>query len=176
MSVLISVLCALENSNYKNLDGFDVWDKNRNAYNFTGRNPVITHAPCSQWSVLKGLSKPDLDEKNLAFFCLEKVKANGGIFEHPANSSFFREAGIRPTISVDQFWFGFPARKPTWLYFSDCEPLPVPLRFDARETTVSKLWSNQRSITTVNFALWLKACIDFRLGVIKRIRINHKNS
>lgn len=166
---IISVLCTLPDSVYKKLDGFDCWDKERNAYNFNGSNPVITHAPCAQWSICKPWAKEDKHEKELAAFCLDKVKQNGGIFEHPAHSSFFKYAGIKPTISIDQFWWGFPAKKPTWLYFHDVELLPVPLRFDAIETNVRKMWSTQRSITTESFALWLKACIDFRYGVISRI-------
>lgn len=156
---MISVLCVNENSVYKTL-GLDCYDKQRDAYSFTGGNPVITHAPCQQWSRLKAFAKPNDYERDLAWFCLEAVERNGGIFEHPAGSSFFREAGIVPTISINQFWFGFPCRKHTWLYFSKCKPLALPLRFDAIEKKVDQLHSSKRSDTTESFAMWLIACIE----------------
>ncbi len=155
----ITVLCTNEKTIYKKL-GLDCYDKIRDAYNFKGNNPVITHAPCAQWSVAKPFSKFNQYEKDLAWFCLDKVNSNGGIFEHPANSSFFKEAGIKPSICIDQFWFGFPARKKTWLYFSKCKPLQTPIRFDAIETDVRSMWSTDRSTTTKEFALWLIQCIQ----------------
>jgi len=159
METKITVLCVNEKTIYKDM-GLDCYDQKRDAYNFTGNNPVITHAPCAQWSVCKPLAKVDAYQKELAFFCLEKVQSNGGIFEHPANSSFFKTAGIKPTISIDQSWFGFPARKPTWLFFSKCKPLPVPLRFEAIQKKVEQMWSHERSITTKDFALWMIKCIQ----------------
>ena len=155
---MISVLCVNEDSIYKTM-GLDCYDKHRDAYTFTGSNPVITHAPCAQWSRLKSFSTPDPYEKDLAWFCLEKVKANGGIFEHPAGSSFFKEAGIKP-FSIDQFWFGFPCKKRTYLYFSKCKPVAVPLRFDAIEKTVDQLHSSRRSDTTEQLARWFINCIE----------------
>jgi len=151
---IITVLCVNDNSIYKEM-GLDCYDQHRDAYTFTGSNPVITHAPCQQWSMLKAFAKPDQYQKDLAMFCLEKVISNGGIFEHPAGSSFFKFAGITPTLSVNQFWFGFPAQKKTLLYFSKCKPLPVPLRFEAVEKKVEQLHSSKRSVTTKQFAQWL---------------------
>lgn len=79
----ISVLCAMENSFYYSISGLDVWNKDRDAYFFTGTNPVIVHPPCQQWSRMKAFARPDPEEKELAFFCLQKVLKNGGVFEHP---------------------------------------------------------------------------------------------
>ena len=167
---MISVLCVNEDSIYKTIPGVDAWDKVRNAYNFNGSNPVITHAPCQQWSRLKYFAKPDELEKELAWFCLEKVKANGGIFEHPANSSFFKEAGIKPTISINQHWFGLEARKTTWLYFHDVKPFSFPLNFNAVTHAIKtgmgkknglKLMNKKRhSFTTLDFAMWMINCIE----------------
>lgn len=125
---MITVLCANKDSVYKMIPGIDVWDETRDAYFFTGSNPVITHAPCAQWSRMKGFAKSVADEKELSFFCLKQVIRNGGIFEHPSGTSFFKEAGITKNIySVDQSWWGFPAKKTTLLLFHNCKPLPFPL-------------------------------------------------
>jgi hypothetical protein len=155
MNLDISVLCIAKNSNYKLIEGLDLWDIERDAYNYSGSNRVIAHPPCQQWSRLKSFAKVDAKSKDLAFFCLDKVRQNGGVLEHPHGSSFFKAAGIKPTLSVDQFWFGFPARKRTWLYFHGFTPAPVQLRFDAIERTVPQLGKVARSETTIRFAEWL---------------------
>lgn len=168
---MISVLCANPDSVYKTLPGLDVWDKERNAYNFTGKNPVITHAPCQQWSRMRNFSKPDQAEKELAWFCLRKVLENGGVFEHPAGSLFFKEAKIFPgdpgLYSVDQFWWNLPARKRTYLYFSKCQPVSFPVRFDLIEYRLGHskggkkdLPKKLRSYTTPEFAKWLIDCVS----------------
>ncbi len=156
---MIAVLCALEKSFYKTLPDLEVYDKQRNAYTFNLDIPVIAHPPCQQWSRLKSFAKFDREEKDLAFFCLEKIKKNGGILEHPAGSSFFKEAGIKPTISIDQSWFGFSCRKRTYLYFHDCKPLSFPLSFDLVTKRVPDLAQDMRSYTTPQFANWLIDCI-----------------
>lgn len=150
-----TILCALEKSIYKTIPGLDVWDKNRDAYLYTGQNIIIAHPPCQQWSRLKSFAKEDKKERDLAMFCLEKVRSNGGILEHPAGSSFFAYAGIKPTISINQSWFGFPAQKNTYLYFYDCAPLQLPLSFNAIEKKVTQLSQVKRSFTTIEFATWL---------------------
>lgn len=163
---MISVLCAQKNSIYKTIPGIDVWDEDRDAYFFTGSNPVITHAPCPQWSRMKAFANNNPDEKELAFFCLQKVIRNGGIFEHPAGSTFFKEAGITKNLySVDQSWWGFPARKGTFLFFSHCKPMPFPIMtnppthtfFGPNQNRIGKkeMPKSQRSKTVLPFATWL---------------------
>lgn len=155
----ISVLCTLPNSVYKQLPGVDAYDLQRDAYTFSGNNPIIAHPPCQQWSRMKNFANDNPREKELAIFCLEQIHKNGGILEHPAGSSFFKYAGIVPTISVNQAWFGFPCQKKTYLYFFDCEPLAFPLSFDCPVRTVSQLTPSHRSITTIQFATWLLDCV-----------------
>ncbi len=156
----IAVLCASEDSIYKKYPGLNVFDKKRDARTFTGQERVIAHPPCQQWSRLRMFSKDNKEEKELAFFCLEKVEKNGGVLEHPAGSSFFKEAGIfNKVVSVDQFWFGFPARKRTYLYFVDCKPKSFPISFHAIEKKVSELSQKKRSETTAQFAEWLINCV-----------------
>lgn len=161
---MISVLCAKKNSIYKTIPGVDVWDEDRDAYFFTGSNPVITHAPCAQWSRMKAFANDDPDQKELAYHCLKYVLRNGGIFEHPGGSSFFKEAGVTNNIySVDQVWWGFPARKRTYLFFHYCKPLAFPVmqylptvrvgsRKGRKDTEISK---TQRSTTVRAFAHWM---------------------
>lgn len=168
---MISVLCAKKNSIYNTIPGIDVWDANRDAYFFTGSNPVITHSPCAQWSRMKGFANDNPDEKELSFFCLQKVIRNGGIFEHPAGSTFFKEAGISKNIySVDQVWWGFPAKKKTYLFFHKCKPLPFPVMqhipthavISARGNfpALPEMKKSQRATTFLPFAQYLINCIN----------------
>lgn len=154
----IAVLCVEKDSVYKVIPGIDAWDKERDAYNFKGSEPVITHAPCQQWSRLRKFAKQNDYEKNLAEFCYKKVQENGGVFEHPAQSSFFKEFSVdmRKVISVDQSDFGFPAKKTTWLYVNGYKLPASPLRSEVRLlTTVPKMARKDRSRTTIEFAIWL---------------------
>lgn len=136
----IAVLCAHRKSHYFQIPGLDVYDEVRDCRTFTGTAPVICHPPCAQWSRLRGLSRPDPETKNLAWFCLEKLWTNGGVFEHPSGSEFFKIADFPPgrMYSVDQSWFGFPARKKTLLYFVRCRPVSFPLNFDMITHKVGK--------------------------------------
>lgn len=170
---MITVLCAKRDSLYKQIPGIDVWDEDRDAYFFTGSNPVITHAPCAQWSRMKAFAHKNADEKELAYFCLNKIIRNGGIFEHPAGSSFFKEAGLTKNVySVDQSWWGFPARKTTWLFFHRCKPLQMPIMQNVPTKVVAPTFSNterykgkhltkkDRSTTVLPFAHWMIDCIN----------------
>jgi len=159
---MITILCVMTNSNYNHIPNLDLWDINRNAYNYTGNNIVITHAPCQQWSKMKSFAKENKKEKELAFFCYEKVQKNGGIFEHPAGSNFFKIVNIprNKIISVNQHWWGFPAQKKTYLYFNQISPLPVPLNFNAVQKKVINMAQNKRSLMTTSFCQWLVDCCN----------------
>lgn len=152
-----------KDSVYKTLPGLDCWDEQRDAYNYSGSNPVIVHPPCPQWSRMRAFSRYNEREKQLAWFCLEKVNSNGGIFEHPSGSSFFKAAGIKTSLySVDQHWWGFPARKRTLLYFVGCRPISFPLNFDhyqVRDLTLG-MDKRRRSDTILSFAMWLISCLN----------------
>lgn len=128
----VSILCVAPKSNYNLIPNLDLWPAERDAYNFKSTNPVITHAPCQQWSRLKHMAIQDSRQKDLAYFCWEVVNKNGGIFEHPAHSSFFKavNADKKKIICVDQHWWGFRLKKPTWLYFHNCKPAAHPLNFN----------------------------------------------
>lgn len=157
---MISILCVCPGSNYALIPGLDLWDAKRDAYNFTGRNTVITHAPCAQWSRMKWFAKEDARSKDLAYFCFSAVKRNGGIFEHPAGSSFFRSvnANFKNIISVNQSWWGFPAQKRTYLYFEGFKPLSFPLSFDAPTANVRYMNSKMRALMPLEFCQYLVNC------------------
>jgi hypothetical protein len=157
---MISVLCVAKESNYHLIPGLDLWQAARDAYNFSGSNPVITHAPCAQWSRMKAFSRYDKKQKDLAFFCFNKVIENGGIFEHPAGSSFFNEVQCNRNnlYSFDQSWWQFPARKRTYLYFSKCKPLAFPLSFDCPLLWLDEISPRFRSIMPLSFCQYLVNC------------------
>lgn len=139
--VVAAVLFARKDSRYKNLVGYDVYDIDRDARTFEGKLPVIAHPPCRAWGRLSHMANPRPDEKDLAYFALEKVRANGGVLEHPKGSKLWKEANLpKPdepsdeyggfTILVDQYNFGHVARKWTHLYIvgidkADLPPIPT---------------------------------------------------
>src|SRR5882724_6510995 len=91
----IAVLCVNSTrSSYRLCPGLELYDITRDAYTFTSHCPVITHAPCPTWSRLRHFANFNQRSHDLAYFCLEKVLQNGGIFEHPYGSSFFKHVGI----------------------------------------------------------------------------------
>lgn len=159
MNQPITVLCTAPKSNYLRIPDLDLYDLARDAYTFAGSNPVIAHPPCAQWSRMKAFSKPDARSKALGGYCFEFIKQNGGILEHPAGSSLFKYLGVKPTLSINQSWFGFPCRKTTYLYFHGYEPLSFPLDFTLPGRDVSSLHSADRSIMPLAFCQYLVDCI-----------------
>lgn len=153
----ISILCAHPNSSYYRIPGLEVFDSKKDAFTFSGRNPVITHAPCQNWSRMRKFSNYNLKEKLLADWCFEIVNTNGGIFEHPAHSSFWKhcKADKKKIISIDQCWFGFPGRKSTWLYFHRCSYLEFPILRLPVVRDITQLHSSKRSLQPFEFSMWL---------------------
>jgi hypothetical protein len=134
---LIAVLFARQDSRYKELDGYDVYDIDRDARKFDEDYPVIAHPPCRAWGRLSHMANPRPDEKDLAWFALRMVRKNGGVLEHPKGSKLWKEAvlpmpGEFPdefggfTILIDQYHFGHVARKWTHLYIVGIEPKDLP--------------------------------------------------
>ena len=178
---MISILFVAKNSVYKTMtdsvgEPLDCWDEERDAMKWPGGNPIVAHPPCRLFCKLKHLSTAPKSEKHLAHFAVQKVREFGGVLEHPAHSSLWKEAGLpRPgrydeyggfTFSVDQFWFGHQARKATWLYVFGTTPRDLPdttLRFGYAEDiwggkdrpTNGGRWSGARSATPPAFARWL---------------------
>lgn len=124
---MIAVLFARPDSRYKELDGYDVYDINRDARNYCKPYPVIAHPPCRAWGMLSHMANPRPDEKQLAYFALAQVRLCGGVLEHPAGSRLWKEAQLPLenefpdefggfTVEVDQYDFGHVAHKQTKLY------------------------------------------------------------
>ncbi len=160
----ISVLCVSKKSNYFLISNLDLWTIDRDCFNFTGKNKVIAHPPCAQWSQLRGLSNYNLKEKLLLDWCYEIVTQNGGILEHPLSSSAWKRFNIKP-FSVNLHWFGFAAKKPTGLFFKNCSPTDYTLNFNAithtvggtRKSVLKELRGSKenRNITPLKFNQWL---------------------
>jgi hypothetical protein len=177
---MISILFAARNSVYKTIPGLDVWDEERDALNWPGGNPGIFHPPCRLFCALKHLSTAPESEKKLSYWAVEKVRRWGGVLEHPASSTLWRDMDLPIpgcsddygfTFGLDQFWFGHLARKRTRLYI--CGPsakdLPdIPLRFgepknlwSTHHNSMKRVrWSGIRDATPPAFAHWLIAVAE----------------
>lgn len=144
----ITILCADPDSNYFRLNDpeLDIWTSKRDAWKYNGTNPVICHAPCQQWSRLRAFANFNMSEKMIAYHCWELMMKHGGIFEHPAGSSFFKavKADFKKIHSVDQHWWNFPARKRTYLYTHNCSLLSTPLNFNHVEYVVTTNKRNKK--------------------------------
>lgn len=161
---MITVLCVMENSNYYKIPGLDLWDINRDAYNFKHSefqfNKIIAHPPCQQWGCLKKFAHENKREKELAVYCLELVQKNGGILEHPLGSTLFKECGItKGIIKVRQSWWGYEAHKETLLYFNQVKPIMYPITYDIAPKKVQNMDKKQRSKTPLKMCQWLVNCI-----------------
>ncbi len=135
---MIAVLFARDDSRYKELDGYDVYDINRDARNYCKNYPVIAHPPCRAWGQLSHMANPRPDEKQLAYFALAQVRLNGGVLEHPTGSRLWKEAHLPLsdefyddfggfTLEIDQFDFGHVAHKKTKLYICGIKYKDLPV-------------------------------------------------
>jgi hypothetical protein len=137
---MIAVLFARNDSRYKDMPEFDVYDINRDARTYYESYPVIAHPPCRAWGILSHMANPREGEKQLAYLSLAQVRLNGGILEHPATSRLWKDAKLPLmdefsdeyggfTIEIDQYDYGHVAHKMTKLYIcgitrSDLPPPP----------------------------------------------------
>lgn len=175
----VPVLCTRSNSVYRCL-GADCWDKVRDAWKFVGMAPLVAHPPCRLWSVYRRwrVELEPLDEARemlLGLRCVELVRRNGGIVEHPRYSRLWGYAGLPSparccaegdrldgwTLEVEQGDFGHRSPKRTWLYIVGLrwKDLPVmPLGLGG--TRNSALCSHSSRISTPRlFAEWLLAAV-----------------
>lgn len=129
---------------YYNFKGIDCFNQERNVFSLDSRSVCIAHPPCRLFSRLRKFSTAPLEEKKIAFFCLEKIRRFGGILEHPRSSTLWHTGNFDLTGGIDSYggflrsvdlsWFGFPARKKTMLYFVGISPSelpPFPISLDA---------------------------------------------
>ena len=167
----VAILCVHSNSIYHSLPAVDCFDARRDVRSFTGGKRVVCHPPCRSWSAFCAhQAKPPPGEKELGPLCVEHLKREGGILEHPAHSRLFDHCGLpKPgdppkdglwTAEVWQAWWGYPMMKKTWLCFSGIDPHQVSFPFilhsrgadRRRQQVMSK---NQRAATHPALAQWL---------------------
>ncbi|MHB1430393.1 MAG: hypothetical protein ACYCVW_17050 [Rhodocyclaceae bacterium] len=132
----VAVLFARSDSNYKSIDGVDVWDEARDARKWKGGAPAIAHPPCRGWGKMYYFAKPAPGELDLGHFAVDAVRQCGGVLEHPKDSKLWDAAGLpRPghvdawggwTLPISQHWWGHRAEKLTWLYIVGCGPRAIP--------------------------------------------------
>lgn len=178
----VAALYVRKDSIYKTIPGVDCYDIDRGARTFPGGMPVIAHPPCRLWGRLRQFSTAPTEEMELARHAVLMVKKWGGVLEHPAGSLLWKEQSLPVpgnnidlldyTIDIDQSWFGYPAKKRTWLYIVGVpySNLPAfPLNLNAITRTVAsrikkyhnndnwklELPKSQRDVTVMELAEWL---------------------
>lgn len=133
----VAVLFARVDSIYKTMPACDVWDAERDARRWTGGAPIVGHPPCAQWSSWAAFAHKNEDVKALAPWCVDRIREEGGVLEHPTSSRVWKfkslpEPGGLPdefggwTLEVDQFRWGHKAEKMTRLYIVGCPPEQIP--------------------------------------------------
>jgi hypothetical protein len=168
---MIAVLCAARNSIYKEFEGVEVFDIDRDARTFCGGMPVVCHPPCRAWSAYCAhQAKPLPGEKDLAPMCVDKLRECGGVLEHPAHSRLWdavdipkpgqRERGGMWSMWVQQSWWGDTRTKNTWLLFCGVDKSQIELPFTLHEAHGDRrrwqlMSKHQRAATSPVFAQWL---------------------
>lgn len=141
---MIAALFVRADSIYKQMEGVDCYDIERDARKWLGGCPVVAHPPCRAWGQFAMFAKPREDEKALAPWAIAQIRANGGVLEHPAGSQLWKELNLPEpgkgrdefggwSIGIHQHWWGHRAEKRTKLYIVGCDPQdipPIPLRLD----------------------------------------------
>lgn len=132
----VAALFVRSDSVYKAMPGVDAWDAERDARKWAGECPVIAHPPCRAWGQLSHFAKPRDDEKALALWAVDQVRAHGGVLEHPKKSTLWPAAGLPYpgerdkfggwTLPIFQSWWGHRAEKATLLYIVGCAPAEIP--------------------------------------------------
>lgn len=140
---------------YSNRRDVDVWDKDRDARNYSGPWPVVAHPPCQLWVNFAALNfkrwggehnRPGNDGGCFAS-ALASVRRWTGVLEHPAFSNAWAAHGLdRPVFGewtegapgewVTEVWqsaYGHLARKRTWLFYKG--PRPSPMRWEKKPGT-----------------------------------------
>lgn len=177
------VYFVADNSYYRLLPDLDLFDLRRNALSTVSNAPAIYHPPCRSWGRLRQFAKTPSGEHWLAVWAVLRMWRYGGVLEHPAGSKLWSFMNLaRPgqrydshggfSVSLNQSWFGYPAKKNTWLYVVGCDisELPeMPLNFNAITKTVSgsknrnvlkELSHSERSRTTLLFNKYLISVLN----------------
>lgn len=132
----VAALFVRADSCYKQMEGVDCWDIERDARMWPGGCPVVAHPPCRAWGRLRHMANPRKGERLLATWSVRQVRKFGGVLEHPLSSQLWPKAGLpKPgrrdkyggwTLPIVQQWWGHRAEKKTLLYIVGCEPSDIP--------------------------------------------------
>ena len=134
---VVALYMAPDSVMFELLADENVWTEARDARLYRGEWPVVAAPPCAGYSRLKHLTSPDSGRDSCAPIALEQVRSYGGVLEHPKHSRLWNEFGLPAaggfdrdkfggwTLEVNQFDFGHPALKPTWLYIVGVPPCEV---------------------------------------------------
>lgn len=171
MKSSVAILCVHAHSIYHSFENVECYDARRDVRSFTGGMPVVCHPPCRSWSAYCAhQAKPLPGEKELGPLCVEHLKREGGILEHPAHSRLFTHCHLpKPgepeqdglwTAEVWQAWWGYPMMKKTWLCFSGIPKSAVTFPFALHPQGVDRrrqqvMSHNQRAATHLALAQWL---------------------
>lgn len=142
-ATVVAALYVDPNGVYANLPGVEVWDEARDARKYAGPWPVVAHPPCNRWCVpLAYVNQTRYglkigDDGGTFAAALKAVRRFGGVLEHPRTSIAWdrfnlpkptRGVWVRSlfddgyTTVVDQWAYGHPCAKRTWLYYIGPEP------------------------------------------------------
>jgi hypothetical protein len=141
--VRVAALYVEKNGVYAGLPDVELWDEERDARLYEGPWPVVAHPPCNRWCVpLAYVNQTRYgykigDDGGCFEAALQAVRAWGGVLEHPRDSVAFKHFGLpRPrrggwtssffdsgvSTVIDQWAYGHPCKKETWLYYIGPEP------------------------------------------------------
>jgi hypothetical protein len=162
----VAVLFARRGSVYFDLAS-EVYDESRDARNYSGSLPVVAHPPCRGWGRLRQFAHVAPGELELARMSVWAVRRWGGVLEHPAKSSLWRDMSI-PLRGVDSFGgftfpvlqsaFGHRAPKATWLYICGIRAADIPsfpFQLGVAPGRVELMGRAEREATPIEFANWL---------------------
>lgn len=174
----VAALFVRADSIYKTIPGVDAWDEARDARRWPGGASVVTHPMCRGWGRLRQFSHATEEERQQAVLAVWMVRANGGVLEHPAESSLWAYLGLPLpgrgpdayggyTIEVRQCDWTHRAEKLTWLYIVGCAvdhlpafpPPGVPTGVIKPQRGVPRglpiVTKRERDATPPPFAVWL---------------------
>lgn len=135
----------------------DWYDLEKDSRNYKGPHPVVAHPPCETWGRLRHFSTQDTHD--LALHAVAMVRQYGGVLEHPASSSLWKECGLPlpDTMFPDMFGgrsyeiaqgdFGHEAPKLTWLYAVRLGPCPFHLPRGGQTGRVERMTRFARKAT-----------------------------
>lgn len=144
---MVAALYVQTGGCYFGLPDVDPWDEVRDARQYRGPHPVVSHTPCQRWGKMwfgqpltvkrTGVRKAKGDDGGCFEHSLWAVRTFGGVIEHPWGSHAWAHFGLNLpsrdggwvnadflggwTCCVEQGRYGHYARKPTLLLAYGCD-------------------------------------------------------